>query len=212
MVHYKPTEYNEIKEESKEFCHLPVKVKISSSNNLDSKVETSVHEITSTNLNEIEQVIMQDILSEIITITDEDDPQILNHDDEAVKLDQAISQDLQVIMEGDEATVNLINMIQFEDMVHAGRDEATINLVTKLETETKIEETQHNKEKDKLIKEKTTKNAKNFPPLPQSQNPKQQQSPEKPEPYHGQIMSTENNISEAHKLYLTQRAQSYKME
>ena len=46
---------------------------------------------------------MQDNSSEIITITDEDDPQISNHDDEAVKLDQAISQDLQVIMEGDEA-------------------------------------------------------------------------------------------------------------
>ena len=58
-------------------------------------------------------------------------------------------------------------------MVHAGRDEATINLVTKLEAETKAEETQHNKEKDKLIKEKTTKNAHNFPPLSKSQNQKQ---------------------------------------
>ena len=76
-------------------------------------------------------------------------------------------------MEGDEATVNLINMIRFDDMVHAGRDEATINLVTKLEAETKAEETQHNKEKDKMIKEITTKNAQNFPPLPKSQNHKQ---------------------------------------
>ena len=64
-------------------------------------------------------------------------------------------------------------MIRFDDMVHAGRDEVTINLVTKLEAETKAEETQHDKEKDKLIKEKTTKNAQNFPPLQKSQNHKQ---------------------------------------
>ena len=97
--------------------------------------------------------------SDIITITDEEDPQILNYDDEAEKLDQAISQDLQVILEGDEATVNLINIIRFDDIVHKGRDEATINLFTKLE------DTQYNKEKDELIKEKTTKNVQNFPPL-----------------------------------------------
>ena len=53
-------------------------------------------------------------------------------------------------------------------MVHEGRDEATINLVTKLEAETMAEETQYNKEKDKLIKEKTTKNVQNFPPLSKS--------------------------------------------
>ena len=58
-------------------------------------------------------------------------------------------------------------------MVQAGEDEATINLVNKLEAETKAEETQYNKEKDKIIKEKTTKNAQNFPPLPKSQNHKQ---------------------------------------
>ena len=33
-----------------------------------------------------------------------------------------------------------------------------------------------------------------------------------PGPYQGQIMSTENNLTEAHKMYLTQKAQSYKME
>ena len=103
--------------------------------------------------------------SDIIMITDEEDPQILNYDGEAEKLDQAISQDLQVILEGDEATVNLINMIRFDDMVHEGRDEATINLVTKLEAETKAEETQYNQEKDKIVKEKTTKSVQNFPPL-----------------------------------------------
>ena len=54
-------------------------------------------------------------------------------------------------MEEDEATVNLINMIWFHDMVQAGEDEATINLVNKLEAETKAEETQYNKEKDKII-------------------------------------------------------------
>ena len=103
--------------------------------------------------------------SEIITITDEEDHKILNNDDETIKLNQAINRELQVILEGDEATVNLINMIRCDDMVHAGKDEATINLVTKLEAETKAEETQHNQEKDKLIKKKTTKNAQNFPPL-----------------------------------------------
>ena len=95
-------------------------------------------------------------------------------------------------------------MIRFDDMVHAGKDEATINLVTKLEAETKAEETQYNKEKDKLIKEKTTKNAQNFPPLDKPK--KQQQSQKEPgtkiqEPYHGQIMSTENDFTEAHKVY-----------
>ena len=79
-------------------------------------------------------------------------------DDEVGKLDQAISQDLQDILESDEATVNLINMIRFEDIVHEGRDEATLNIVTKLEAETKAEETKYNQEKDKIVKEKTTKN------------------------------------------------------
>ena len=117
---------------------------------------------------------MQDTSSEIITITDEDDQPLHNElRDEALKLDQAISQDLQVIMEGDEATVHLINIIRFHDMVQAGEDEATINWVNKLEADTEAEETQHNKEKDKMIKEKTTKNAQNFPLLPKSQNNKQ---------------------------------------
>ena len=113
MVHYKPTEYNEIKEEPKDFCHPPIKVQISFSDNLDPKVENRTQEIKSTNLKEIEQVIMQDTLSDIITIKDEDNPQTLNNEleDEAMKLHQAISQGLQVIMEEDEATVNLINMI-----------------------------------------------------------------------------------------------------
>ena len=88
-------------------------------------------------------------------------------------MDQDINQELQVILEEDEATVNLINMIRCDDMVHAGKDEATINLVTKLEAETKAKETQHNQEKDKLIKKKATKNAENFPPLPKSKDQKQ---------------------------------------
>ena len=99
----------------------------------------------------------------------------------------------------DEATVNLINMIRFEDMVHEGRDEAIINLVTKLEAETKAKETKYNQEKDKIVKEKTTKNVQNFPPL--SKPKKQQQPQEEPGPYQGQIMSTENNFTEAHKVY-----------
>ena len=86
-------------------------------------------------------------------------------------------------------------MIICDDMVHAGKDEATINLVTKLEAETKAEETQHNQEKDKLIKKKTTKNAENLPPLSKSKDQKQQQPKAEPGPYHGQIMSTENNNS-----------------
>ena len=74
MVNYKLTEYNEIKEEPKEFCQLPVKVEILPSNDSDSTEETSVHEVTSTNLDEIEKIIRQDMSSEIITITDEEDP------------------------------------------------------------------------------------------------------------------------------------------
>ena len=129
MVNYKPTEYNEIKEESKEFCQLPVKVEVFPS---DSTEETSVYEIASTNLVEIEKAITQDMSLEIITITDQEDYQILNNKDETIKLDQAINRELQVIFGEDEATVNLINMIRCNDMVHAGKDEATINLVTKL--------------------------------------------------------------------------------
>ena len=82
---------------------------------------------------------------------------MLDCDNEAGKLDQAISQDLHDILESDEATVNLINMIRYEDMVHEGRDEATLNLVTKLEAETKAEENKYNQEKDKIVKEKTKK-------------------------------------------------------
>ena len=66
---------------------------------------------------------MQDILSEIIKIIDEDELQVVHSEDEA------LCQDLQVIMGEDEATVNLINMIRFDDLIHAGWDEATINLV-----------------------------------------------------------------------------------
>ena len=73
MIYYKPTEYNEIIEESKEFCHPPVKVQIYSFNNIDSTVKTSGQGITSTDLNEIEKVIMQYTPSENITLTDEDD-------------------------------------------------------------------------------------------------------------------------------------------
>ena len=71
MVNYKLTEYNKIKEEPKEFCQLSVKNEISPSNDSDSTEETSVHEITSTNLGEIEKIIRQDMSSDIIMITDE---------------------------------------------------------------------------------------------------------------------------------------------
>ena len=74
MVTYKLTEYNEIREEPKEFGQLPVKVEIFPSNDSDSAKKTSVHEVTSTNLNEIEKIIRQDMSSEIITITDDEDP------------------------------------------------------------------------------------------------------------------------------------------
>ena len=106
-------------------------------------------------------------------------------------------------------------MIRFNDRVHEGKDEATINLVSKLEAETKAEETQYNKQRDESVKLKVTKNAQNFPPL---EEPQKQQQPQKEpetdilEPYYGQIMSTENNFTEAHKVYLTQKAHSYKIE
>ena len=50
-------------------------------------------------------------------------------------------------------------------MIQAGEDEATLTLVNKLDAEAKAEEAQYNQEKDKIIKQKTTKNANNFPPL-----------------------------------------------
>ena len=77
-------------------------------------------------------------------------------------LDKAICQDLQEIMGKDEATINLINKIQFHDRVQAGEDEATINLVTMLDTDTRAEEKHHEQERDKKVKEKTTKIQKTF--------------------------------------------------
>ena len=130
-----------------------------------------IHEVTSTNLNEIEKIIRHEFPSEIITIADDEDSQFLGHDNEIDELDQAISQDLHATLETDEATINLINMIRFNDRVHEGKDEATINLVSKLEAETKAEEAQYNKQRDEKVKVKTTKNAQNFPPL---EKPKKQ--------------------------------------
>ena len=63
--------------------------------------------------------------------------------------------------------MNLINMIKFNDKVHEGTDEATISLVSRLEAETRAEEAQYNKQKDKEIKAKVTKDTKNFPSLDQ---------------------------------------------
>ena len=120
MVTYKLTEYNEIKEEPKEFSQLPVKVDIVPSSDSDSVEKTSVHEVTSTNLNEIENIIRKDMSSEIITITDEEDSQLMDCNDEVEQINQAISQDLHDILENDEASMNLINMIRFEDKVHEG--------------------------------------------------------------------------------------------
>ena len=73
IVTYKLTEYNEIKEDPKEFSQIPIKVDILPSSDSDSVEKTSVHEVTSTNLNEIENIIRKDMSSEIITITDEED-------------------------------------------------------------------------------------------------------------------------------------------
>ena len=53
-------------------------------------------------------------------------------------------------------------MIQFHDRVQAGEDEATINLVTKLNTDARAEEKHHEQERDKKVKEKTTKTQKAF--------------------------------------------------
>ena len=84
MVSYKLIEYNEIKEEPKDFCQPPIKVEILPSHDSDSTEKTIFHEITSTNLDEKEKIIRQDMSSDIIMITDEEDPQILNYDNEAV--------------------------------------------------------------------------------------------------------------------------------
>ena len=144
MVTHKLTEYNEIKEDPKEFSQIPVKVDILPSSDSDSVEKTSVDEVISTNLNEIENIIRKDMSSEIITINDEEDLQSMDCNDEIKKLNQAINQDLHDTLETDEASMNLINIIRFEDKVHEGKDEATLNLVTKLEAEAKAKENKFN--------------------------------------------------------------------
>ena len=160
VVNYKLTEYNELKEDSKEFSQPPVKVEVLHPDDSNSTEENIIHEVTSTDLNQIEKIIRNESPSEIITITDGEDIQNLDHDHEIDNLDQAISQDL-------EATINLINMIKFDDKVHEGKDEATISLVSRLEAEAKAEEAQYNKQRDEQVKTKVTKNTKNFPSLDQ---------------------------------------------
>ena len=160
VVHYKLIEYNELKEDSKEFSQPPVKVEVVHSGDSNSTEENIIHEVTSTDLNQIEKIIRNESPSEIITITDDGDIQNLDHDHEVDLLDQAVNQDL-------EATMNLINMIKFNDKVHEGTDEATISLVSRLEAETRAEEAQYNKQKDEQVKTKVTKNTKNFPSLDQ---------------------------------------------
>ena len=164
VVNYKLTEYNELKEEFKEFSQSPVKVEVLHPDNSNSTEENIIHEVTSTDLNKIEKIIRNELPSEIITIVDDEDLQGLGHDHEIDKLNQAISQDLQ-------ATINLINMIRFDDRIHEGKDEATISLVCRLEAEAKAEEAQYNKQRDEKVKTKVTKNTQNFPPL---EKPKKQ--------------------------------------
>ena len=179
IVSYKLTEYNELNEEPKEFSQSPVRVEVIHPDNSDPIEENIIHEVTSTNLNEIEKIIGNDLPSEIITIVDDNDLQDLNydredsqdlgHENEIDLLNQAVNQDLQATLETDEATISLINMIRFEDRVHEGKDEATINLVSKLEAETKAEETQYNKQKDEKVRIKVAKTTQNFPPLKKPQ-------------------------------------------
>ena len=179
IVSYKLTEYNELNEEPKEFSQSPVKVEVIHPDNSDPTEENIIHEVTSTNLNEIEKIIGNDLPSEIITIVDDNDLQDLNydrkdsqdlgHENEIDLLNQAVNQDLQATLETDKATISLINMIRFEDRVHEGKDEATINLVSKLEAETKAEETQYNKQKDEKVRIKVAKTTQNFPPLKKPQ-------------------------------------------
>ena len=178
IVNYKLTEYNELTEESKEFGQSPVKVEVIHPDSSDQIEESIIHEVTSTDLDEIEKIIGNELPSEIITIVDDEDLQDqnhdnknfqdLDHDNEIDKLNQAINQDLQAT---DEATINLINMIRFDDRIHEGKDEATIHLVSRLEAEAKAEEAQYNKQRDEKVKTKVTKNTQNFPPL---EKPKKQ--------------------------------------
>merc|ERR1711954_560690 len=125
----------------------PVKIEVIHSDNSNSTEKEVSNKITSTDLNEIEKVIRNESTPEIITITDDEDISNLDPNHEVDLLDQAVNQDL-------EATLNLINMIKFNDKVHEGTDEATISLVSRLKAETKAEEAQYNKKKDKEIKAK----------------------------------------------------------
>ena len=168
LVNYRLTEYNEFTERPKEeFGKSPVKVEIIHPDNSDQ--ENIIHEVTSTDLDEIEKIIENKVPSGIITIDDDEELQDQNHDIEIVKLNQAIDEDLQATLGTDKATIELINMIRFNDRVHEGKDEATIHLVSKLEAETNAEETQYNKQRDESVKLKVTKNAQNFPPLEEPQ-------------------------------------------
>ena len=103
-----------------------------------------------TKLNEIEQVLLQNQV-EIITIDDDEPDSCFRATNDSAKIEQVIHQDLTDI---DEGTWSIINAIQTNDKVHAGQDEDTITLVAKLENENKVEQRNHEKEKQRKSPEK----------------------------------------------------------
>ena len=60
VVNYKLTEYNELKEEFKEFSQSLVKVEVLHPDNSNPTEENIIHEVTSTDLNQIEKIIRMD--------------------------------------------------------------------------------------------------------------------------------------------------------
>ena len=146
MIHY-----HEYKKDDGDFIHPPVKVDFSP---LDKPEYTINHHLQGTDLsklNEIEQVFLQNQV-EIITIDDDEPDSFCQTTNDSAKIEEVIQQDLTDI---DEGTWSIINAIQTNDKkVHAGQDEFTIALVAKLENESKVEQGNHEREKQKKLQKK----------------------------------------------------------
>ena len=148
--------------------HPPIKVDFSP---LDKPEYTINHQLQGTDLtklDEIEQVFLQnqlDALPEVIDIDDDEETsysQATGND--SANIDEVIHKDLADL---DEATCSLINTIQTNDKIYAGQDKDTINLVNKLNNESKAEQRNHDKAKNKKLEKKLAKTATNFPKLNQ---------------------------------------------
>ena len=116
------------------------------------------------------------------------------------------------LLDVDPGTLSLINTLQVQDLeVQNGQDEATLILVNKLEKERELEQRNYDLEKEKEAAKAVEKTKDNFPDLEKPKKSSQQQLKNGCE-YQGKIVDTVSESSEAHKMYLVQKAQSYKKE